>query len=154
MLGPPPLPPMQQHPTLAYQQSQQQQQQQQQQQFGGHLQQAIQIGPKPKSHQFLIRTFSSPLKCNHCTSLMVGLTRQGVVCEICAFVCHLHCRDKVPSVCPVPPDQSKLRMAIYMKTITYILLCKRKKLLFHISFQFFSQATAGNRSYKRNWNCL
>ena len=31
---------------------------------------------KPKCHQFLIRTFSSPLKCNHCTSLMVGLTRQ------------------------------------------------------------------------------
>ena len=103
MLGPPPLPPMQQHPSQSYQQGQQQPPQ-----FGGHLQQAIQIGPKPKSHQFLIRTFSSPLKCNHCTSLMVGLTRQGVVCEICAFVCHLHCRDKVPSVCPVPPDQSKL----------------------------------------------
>ena len=34
---------------------------------------------KPKSHQFLIRTFSSPLKCNHCTSLMVGLTRQVTV---------------------------------------------------------------------------
>ena len=31
---------------------------------------------KAKSHQFIIRTFSSPLKCNHCTSLMVGLTRQ------------------------------------------------------------------------------
>ena len=60
-----------------------------------------------KAHQFLIRTFSSPLKCNHCTSLMVGLTRQGVVCEICGFACHLHCRDKVPTVCPVPPDQSK-----------------------------------------------
>ena len=26
--------------------------------------------------QFIIRTFSSPLKCNHCTSLMIGLTRQ------------------------------------------------------------------------------
>ena len=25
---------------------------------------------KPKLHQFIIRTFSSPLKCNHCTSLM------------------------------------------------------------------------------------
>merc|ERR1719210_1738268 len=61
-----------------------------------HIQQAIQVGPKAKSHQFLIRTFSSPLKCNHCTSLMVGLTRQGVVCEICGFACHLHCRDKVP----------------------------------------------------------
>ena len=71
-----------------------------------HIQQAIQIGPKAKTHQFLIRTFSSPLKCNHCTSLMVGLTRQGVVCEICGFACHLHCRDKVPNSCPVPPDQS------------------------------------------------
>jgi len=43
---------------------------------------------------------------------MVGLTRQGVVCEICAFVCHLHCRDKVPSVCPVPPDQTKRPLGI------------------------------------------
>lgn len=68
----------------------------------------IQVGPKvSKSHQFLIRTFSSPLKCNHCTSLMVGLTRQGVVCEVCGFACHIQCRDKVPSSCPVPPDQSK-----------------------------------------------
>ena len=154
MLGPPPLPPMQQHPTLAYQQSQQQQQQQQQ--FGGHLQQAIQIGPKPKSHQFLIRTFSSPLKCNHCTSLMVGLTRQGVVCEICAFVCHLHCRDKVPSVCPVPPDQSKLRLAINFKNhhMYYTCFMQSQKKRFYITFQFFSQATVGNRSHKRNRNCL
>ncbi len=80
-----------------------------------------------KSHQFLvsvsgfflpmvaswlypppqIRTFSSPLKCNHCTSLMVGLTRQGVVCEVCGFACHIQCREKVPISCPVPPDQSK-----------------------------------------------
>jgi len=65
-----------------------------------------------KAHQFLIRTFSSPLKCNHCTSLMVGLTRQGVVCEICGFACHLHCRDKVPTVCPVPPDQTKRPLGI------------------------------------------
>lgn len=25
-----------------------------------------------KCHQFLVRTFSSPTKCNHCTSLMVS----------------------------------------------------------------------------------
>ena len=36
---------------------------------------------RSKSHQFLVRSFPSPLKCNHCTSLMVGLSRQGVVCE-------------------------------------------------------------------------
>ena len=79
-----------------------------------------QLGPKAKTHQFLIRTFSSPLKCNHCTSLMVGLTRQGVVCEICGFACHLHCRDKVPHSCPVPPDQSKyIIFLIFKKYIIY-----------------------------------
>ena len=67
----------------------------------------IQVGPKAKAHQFLIRTFSSPLKCNHCTSIMVGLTRQGVVCEVCGFACHIQCREKVPAACPVPPDQSE-----------------------------------------------
>lgn len=67
---------------------------------------------KPKCHQFLIRTFSSPLKCNHCTSLMVGLTRQGVVCEVCGFACHLRCKDRVPAMCPVPPDQTKRPLGI------------------------------------------
>lgn len=80
---------------------------QQQQQQLPHLQPGFQLGPKQKTHQFLVRTFSSPLKCNHCTSLMIGLTRQGVVCEVCGFACHVHCRDRVPLSCPVPPDQSK-----------------------------------------------
>ena len=61
---------------------------------------------RSKSHQFIVRTFSSPLKCNHCTSLMVGLVRQGVVCEVCGFACHVACKDKVPPVCPLPTDQS------------------------------------------------
>jgi len=65
---------------------------------------------KPKSHQFLVRTFSSPTKCSHCTSLMVGLTRQGVVCEVCGFACHIGCCEKVPAICPVPADQSELRL--------------------------------------------
>lgn len=63
---------------------------------------------RSKSHQFIVRTFSSPLKCNHCTSLMVGLVRQGVVCEVCGFACHVTCKDKVPPLCPLPTDQSKL----------------------------------------------
>jgi len=37
---------------------------------------------------------------------MIGLTRQGVVCEVCGFACHVGCRDKVPPICPVPPEQS------------------------------------------------
>ncbi|KAG7206781.1 hypothetical protein KM043_000694 [Ampulex compressa] len=75
-----------------------------------HAQATLQ--PKPKSHQFLVRTFSAPTKCNHCTSLMVGLTRQGVVCEVCGFACHMPCCDKVPPMCPVPHDQTKRPLGI------------------------------------------
>lgn len=70
------------------------------------------LTPKPKAHQFLVRTFVAPLKCNHCTSLMVGLIRQGAVCEVCGFACHVTCQDKVPAVCPVPMDQSKRPVGI------------------------------------------
>lgn len=74
-------------------------------------------GPSPhmmkqKAHQFLVRSFSNPIKCSHCTSLMVGLTRQGVVCEVCGFACHTTCKDKVPQICPVPPDQTKRPLGI------------------------------------------
>ncbi|XP_062858122.1 serine/threonine-protein kinase MRCK alpha [Trichomycterus rosablanca] len=63
--------------------------------------------PKPKAHQFVVKSFSVPTKCNQCTSLMVGLIRQGCTCEVCNFSCHVTCADKAPSVCPVPPDQTK-----------------------------------------------
>merc|ERR1719210_549552 len=109
MLGPPPTQPPPQPPVLQQSLNRQQSTLLQQQH-------QAQPGVKPteasKTHQFLIRTFSSPLKCNHCTSLMVGLTCQGVVCEICGFACHLHCRDKVPTSCPVPPDQTKRPLGI------------------------------------------
>lgn len=63
--------------------------------------------PKPKAHQFVVKTFNTPTKCNQCTSLMVGLIRQGCTCEVCGFSCHVTCADKAPSVCPIPPEQTK-----------------------------------------------
>lgn len=69
---------------------------------------------RSKSHQFLVRSFPSPLKCNHCTSLMVGLSRQGCVCEVCGFACHVACKDKVPPLCPLPTDQSQLIIICFL----------------------------------------
>ncbi|XP_039604147.1 serine/threonine-protein kinase MRCK alpha-like isoform X2 [Polypterus senegalus] len=63
--------------------------------------------PKPKAHQFIVKSFSTPTKCNQCTSLMVGLIRQGCACEVCGFSCHVTCADKAPAVCPIPSDQTK-----------------------------------------------
>uniref|UniRef100_A0A8C7B6G5 Serine/threonine-protein kinase MRCK beta n=1 Tax=Neovison vison TaxID=452646 RepID=A0A8C7B6G5_NEOVI len=69
-------------------------------------------GPKPKAHQFSIKSFSSPTQCSHCTSLMVGLIRQGYACEVCSFACHVSCRESAPQVCPIPPEQSKRPLGV------------------------------------------
>uniref|UniRef100_A0A8D3BNN2 non-specific serine/threonine protein kinase n=1 Tax=Scophthalmus maximus TaxID=52904 RepID=A0A8D3BNN2_SCOMX len=60
-----------------------------------------------RAHQFVVKSFNTPTKCNQCTSLMVGLIRQGCTCEVCNFSCHVTCADKAPAVCPVPQDQTK-----------------------------------------------
>ncbi|KAK7598361.1 hypothetical protein V9T40_006596 [Parthenolecanium corni] len=64
------------------------------------------------THHFCIKNFTAPTKCNYCTSLMIGLTRQGVVCDICGFACHVSCCNKLPSLCPIPPDQIKRPLGI------------------------------------------
>uniref|UniRef100_A0A8C5UF02 Serine/threonine-protein kinase MRCK alpha n=1 Tax=Malurus cyaneus samueli TaxID=2593467 RepID=A0A8C5UF02_9PASS len=64
-------------------------------------------GGFPKAHQFVVKSFNTPTKCNQCTSLMVGLIRQGCTCEVCGFSCHVTCADKAPAVCPIPPEQTK-----------------------------------------------
>ncbi|XP_076355418.1 serine/threonine-protein kinase MRCK alpha-like isoform X1 [Tachypleus tridentatus] len=63
------------------------------------------LTPQPKAHQFMFRNLGTPLKCYQCTSLLVGLYHQGVVCEVCGFVCHVTCQHTVPAVCPVPANQ-------------------------------------------------
>lgn len=57
-------------------------------------------------HSFIIRTFLTPLKCYICTSLMIGLVRQGYVCEVCGYACHVNC---VELGSPCPFDESKQR---------------------------------------------
>ncbi|XP_076404187.1 serine/threonine-protein kinase MRCK alpha isoform X15 [Peromyscus maniculatus bairdii] len=63
--------------------------------------------PKRKTHQFFVKSFTAPTKCHQCTSLMVGLIRQGCSCEVCGFSCHITCVNKAPTACPVPPEQTK-----------------------------------------------
>ncbi|KAJ8356294.1 hypothetical protein SKAU_G00190880 [Synaphobranchus kaupii] len=67
---------------------------------------------KPRAHQLSVKTFSSPTQCSHCSSLMVGLLRQGYACEVCSFICHVSCKDSAPQVCPIPPDQAKRHLGV------------------------------------------
>ncbi|KRZ66878.1 Serine/threonine-protein kinase MRCK beta [Trichinella papuae] len=105
------------------QQQQQQYPQQQQQQQQQHLQQSsrremMMVSPpnyenaramsriraRAPQHRFNISVFAQPTKCHHCTSLMVGLTRQGLVCQDCQFACHPSCLPKAQPSCPAPQE--------------------------------------------------
>uniref|UniRef100_A0A8C7MYI1 non-specific serine/threonine protein kinase n=1 Tax=Oncorhynchus kisutch TaxID=8019 RepID=A0A8C7MYI1_ONCKI len=70
------------------------------------------LAASPKAHHLSIKTFSSPTQCTHCSSLMVGLFRQGYACEVCSFICHVSCKDNAPLVCPIPPEQAKRPLGI------------------------------------------
>ncbi|KGL84048.1 Serine/threonine-protein kinase MRCK beta, partial [Tinamus guttatus] len=67
---------------------------------------------QPKAHQLNIKSFTSPTQCSHCTSLMVGLVRQGYACDVCSFACHVSCKDSAPQVCPIPPEQAKRPLGV------------------------------------------
>uniref|UniRef100_A0A8V5G5Y7 Serine/threonine-protein kinase MRCK beta n=1 Tax=Melopsittacus undulatus TaxID=13146 RepID=A0A8V5G5Y7_MELUD len=64
------------------------------------------------AHQLNIKSFTSPTQCSHCTSLMVGLVRQGYACDVCSFACHVSCKDSAPQVCPIPPEQAKRPLGV------------------------------------------
>ncbi|WKY11250.1 hypothetical protein Q1695_003092 [Nippostrongylus brasiliensis] len=57
-----------------------------------------------RGHQFQHVHLNTPTKCGHCTSILVGLDRQGLYCQTCHYACHVHCSSRVVPQCPVPPD--------------------------------------------------
>uniref|UniRef100_A0A1I7XVJ0 Non-specific serine/threonine protein kinase n=1 Tax=Heterorhabditis bacteriophora TaxID=37862 RepID=A0A1I7XVJ0_HETBA len=59
---------------------------------------------KGRGHQFHHVHLNSPTKCGQCTSILVGLDRQGLYCQTCQYACHVHCSSRVIQQCPVPPD--------------------------------------------------
>ena len=55
-----------------------------------------------KTHLFVVRTFSEPTQCAICFSFMLGLWRQGVICQECDLPCHIHCAKSADQTCPAP----------------------------------------------------
>ena len=52
-----------------------------------------------KQHRFQPLTFHTPTYCVHCLQLLVGVTKQGVVCSDCGFPCHERCQDLITVNC-------------------------------------------------------
>lgn len=72
---------------------------------------------KPGSHTLRPRSFPSPTKCLHCTSLMLGLGRQGLGCDTCGYFCHSACVTQAPP-CPVPPELLRTALGVHPETGT------------------------------------
>ncbi|XP_058518802.1 serine/threonine-protein kinase MRCK gamma isoform X2 [Ochotona princeps] len=72
---------------------------------------------KPSSHSLHPRSFPSPTKCLRCTSLMLGLGRQGLGCDACGYFCHSACASQAPP-CPVPPDLLHTALGVHPDTGT------------------------------------
>ncbi|XP_072495150.1 serine/threonine-protein kinase MRCK gamma isoform X2 [Notamacropus eugenii] len=70
---------------------------------------------KPGSHILRPRSFPSPTKCLRCTSLMLGLSRQGLACEACSYFCHSACAPLAPP-CPVPPELLRTVLGVNAET--------------------------------------
>ncbi|CAD5233219.1 unnamed protein product [Bursaphelenchus xylophilus] len=60
-----------------------------------------------KGHRFAYAILREPTKCGLCTSILVGLDRQGMTCQDCHIPCHVNCVSKISSECPVPEDQRR-----------------------------------------------
>ncbi|XP_068922382.1 serine/threonine-protein kinase MRCK gamma [Petaurus breviceps papuanus] len=73
------------------------------------------VRDKPGSHTLRPRSFLSPTKCLRCTSLMLGLSRQGLACEACSYFCHSACAPLAPP-CPVPPELLRIVLGVNAET--------------------------------------
>ncbi|XP_044799624.1 serine/threonine-protein kinase MRCK gamma isoform X8 [Bubalus bubalis] len=72
---------------------------------------------KPGSHTLRPWSFPSPTKCLRCTSLMLGLGRQGLGCDVCGYFCHPTCAPQAPP-CPVPPALLHTALGVHPETGT------------------------------------
>ncbi|KAI1732974.1 protein kinase domain-containing protein [Ditylenchus destructor] len=62
-------------------------------------------------HRFKQYNFKSPTFCDHCGSLLYGLFKQGMKCEVCGVNCHHKCKAHMPNLCGV--NQKQLSDALF-----------------------------------------
>eukprot|EP01137_Pigoraptor_chileana_P011112 Opistho-2@61473 len=63
-----------------------------------------------KAHKFAVRSFYNPTKCDVCGMPLLGLMRQGIVCDDCGYNCHHNCQAGAFQRCPTPANQKGLQL--------------------------------------------
>lgn len=52
-------------------------------------------------HRFSVHSYKRLTFCDHCGSLLYGLMRQGLKCELCQFNVHKRCQKNVANNCGI-----------------------------------------------------
>ena len=95
-------------------------------------------------HDFMIANFHVTAMCDDCQNALMGIVRQGFVCQRCKFICHPDCMEKITVPCrpsikdrsrTILPDQHIVRIpkagGIKKGWNKYQLLNLQTKLLFY-----------------------
>lgn len=61
-------------------------------------------------HKFKVNNYMSPTFCDHCGTMLYGLFRQGLKCQVCGVNCHKKCEKFMPNLCGV--NQKLLQSAL------------------------------------------
>ncbi|CAB3406626.1 unnamed protein product [Caenorhabditis bovis] len=56
-------------------------------------------------HRFKVYNFKSPTFCDHCGSMLYGLFKQGLKCDVCNVACHHKCEKLMSNLCGVNQKQ-------------------------------------------------
>ncbi|CAF1093687.1 unnamed protein product [Adineta ricciae] len=59
-------------------------------------------------HDFMIANFHVTAMCDDCQNALIGIVRQGFVCQRCKLICHPDCMEKISTPCrPSIKDRSR-----------------------------------------------